>query len=92
MVNLYQPMGDSCLTISEMEITWAQWMCLKLLWYKDTCDWRSSHWLISIPDYNCIMKTKEHSKQLCKNVVEKRKSRGGYKNISKKLNLPLELS
>ena len=33
------------------------------------------------------MKTKEHSKQLCEKVIEKLRSRDGYKNISKSLNI-----
>ena len=34
------------------------------------------------------MKTKAHFKQLCQKVVEKNKSRDGYKNIPKSLSIP----
>ena len=40
-----QSTGATSLTISEMQITWLQWMCLTWLWYKYTGT--SSHWLIS---------------------------------------------
>ena len=57
--------------ISEMEITWVQWMPLKWLWYKDICVWRSSHWLISVPDYNYIMKKKgQYMKRLFKSISQ----------------------
>src|SRR4029434_10789585 len=49
---------------------------------------RSIHWsVISIPGYRYTMKIKEHSKQLRKKVIEKYKSREGYK-MSKALNIP----
>ena len=66
-------------------------MYVKWLQYKDTCVWRSSHWLISISVLYSIQlhheDKKKHSKQLYEKVIEKYKSGDGHKNISKSLNL-----
>ena len=39
--------------------------------------------VISIPGYRYTMKTKDHSKQLREEVIEKYKSEEGYKKMSK---------
>lgn len=47
-----------------------------------------SNWLISIPGYNYSTKTKEHSKYISENIIEKYKTGNRYKKIFKAWNIP----
>ncbi len=83
-----QLVDASSITMSEMEITWVQLMCVKWLQYENTCVWEVQPLVHQYFCYNCYMKTKEHSKQLREKIIEKYKSEDGYKKTSSSLDIP----